>query len=229
MLRLIVICLTLWFAGNASAQLINWPSAVLPSGIFTQGVGDVLVVNGVSTKILQFSIPYSAQQFQRAFKERDSATWSWKSLGNGIFRASRKEGAFLLNIELRERGDSTSGRWSASHLFTPQKISTSELPSVLPYGMKMLHSVESVEFDQRSQLYVAASEETMENTVVHVENALFRDGFRQVIEIQNPWQASDRYFNIYRGDRQEYQISVTRNKNRTVLVLNRLSAMERVP
>jgi hypothetical protein len=216
------------YASNAVGQIIQWPAPALPTGIQVQGVGDELIVNGIQTKIYQFTVKASVRDFQREFNESTRAAWSWRQIAQGVVRASRREGEFLINLELREQGQHLSGRWFASHLFGVGKVPRTPPPSSLPVGMKLLHQVESFEFDQRSQLFVASAKDPMESVVVSIENALLREGFRQSTEIVNAWQAPDRYFNIYRSGRAEYQITVTKQGTEAVVVMNYLSAIDRM-
>lgn len=228
MLRYLICLWFFVFGGTAFGQIINWPTPSLPYGIRVQGVGDTLVVNGIQTKIYQFAVKSTVRDFQREFNESTRADWSWREIAPGVVRASRRDGDFLINLELRDQGPLLNGRWFASQLFVSKSTPRTPRPSVLPVGMRLLHQVESFEFDQRSQLFVASAKEPMESVVVSIENALLREGFKQSTEIANAWQERERYFNIYRSGRAEYQITVTRQGNEAVVVMNYLSALERM-
>lgn len=213
---------------NAHAQSDDMPSANLPSNAIIQGVGENLVINGVPTKVILFTSPESNEQFKRSVQNRFQQALTWRVAATGHTLASARVGAHFVSLEIRPSGNATSGRWSASKLFSSNNLPRSPPPPWFPTAAKIIHQVESTDFDKQSQLLVGQTTDPIESTAIGLESSLLRSGFVQSTEVKRTWVAREHYANVLKNSREEVSLSITRDQQMTIIVMNRISALERL-
>ena len=224
----IALCLCLVFCNASFAQTSVDPETYLPSGSTVQGVGESLVVNGVPTKVVLFKSALAPDQFKRSIQDRFKQTFVWRAgFVGGLISATRVRDE-LVSIEIRPSGNGTSGRWTTAKVFSTNGFSKAAPPPWFPVNAQVIHQVESSDFDKQSQLIVGQTTEPMEAIALDLESSLKGAGFVQNTEIKRSWVGREHYANVFRHLRDEVSISITRDKQMTMIVMNRISALERL-
>jgi hypothetical protein len=216
----------------AWAQDYAWPKPVLPEDATLESPGESMVVNGLPLKIYRFETAASADELTRAFRasiEGDLVRMPARGADPRPTLAGRA-GGFWLTLQLASAGEERSiATWSAAPRFIEGAQRRVVLPPGFPEGAELLQHVDSFDDDKRSQMAIGVTQSPVDAVAATLESRLRELGFaKQPFPARN-WSGDGEFAAVYSKNREELTVSLRREARGTAVVVNRISALDRLP
>jgi hypothetical protein len=215
-----------------SAEEFSWPKPLLPRDAALESPGESMTVNGMPLKIYRYETASKPDVLTRAFRSTIEG-----ELVRGPVRANDpratlagRSGGFWLTLQL---GSAASGRtiatWSAAPRFIEGAQREITLPPGFPNEAELYQHVDSFDDDRRSQMAIGMMRAPVDAVAANLAQRLRELGFaKQPFPARN-WSGDGAFAAVYSRSREEIVVSLRPEAGGTALVVNRISALDRLP
>lgn len=215
---------------SAVAVALEWPSPMLPSGTTYESAGESLRVNGMPTQIRRFHSRVDSQQLIAAFARGIDGKPTARTAieGTSEWTLGGRAGDFWLTLRWREAQDGTRGTWSAAPIFDKGAKHRVVPPQGFPRSATLLQQVDSFDVDKRSQMAVGIDSAAIDAVALRLEEELRSSGFRKQPQMKQSWISPQEYVAVFSRAREEIYVALRQEQQGTSVVINRVSALEKL-
>ena len=209
-----------------------WPAPALPADAALESPGESMAVNGMPLKIYRFETAASAEALTRAFRAgiEGELVRGGARAGDPRTTIAGRSGGFWLTLQMASaREGRTIATWSASPRFIEGAQRRVTLPPGFPDGAELLQHVDSFDDDKRSQMAIGLAHGPIDAVAADFELRVRDLGFaKQPFPARN-WSGEGDYAAVWSKSREELVVSLRREGAGTAVVINRISALDRLP
>ncbi len=206
----------------------EWPEPSLPAKVLLQNVGEHLSINGMPTRILQFSSALPVDEVIAAFRrhiQRDYTRQTGSTDGNYVVAGRIDD--FWLTLQLQSTPDGgTRGTWSAAPRFRESAQQSVVRPPGFPVGATLIQQIDSFDADKNSQLAIGSDTASIHGVADRLESTLRDAGYKKDIWPKRSWVSEDRYAAVFTRAREQVVVTLVPQAAGTAIVINRITALE---
>lgn len=178
---LLVFLITGLINGNAFAAFWKqgFPEIQLPVSMQVQVVSDDLIMNGLRSQILSFSVDMASAELVEFFADEWPDEMAVTYLRNSVVMAHR-EGDFLITVEAREQdSESSSGLITVTDYFAARDAerTTAGLDIDLPSGTEVLQHLRAEDLGKKSETLLLASTDSVGDNLDYYRSYFRDQGF----------------------------------------------------
>lgn len=219
-------------AAPAFAQEFAWPKPLLPRDATLESPGESMTVNGMPLKIYRYETASKPDVLTRTFRSTIEG-----ELVRGPARANDpratlagRAGGFWLTLQLAATDSGrTIATWSAAPRFIEGAQRDVTLPPGFPADAELYQHVDSFDDDRRSQMAVGMMRAPVDAVAANLQQRLRELGFaKQPFPARN-WSDDGAFAAVYSRSREEVVVSLRPEAGGTAMVVNRISALDRLP
>ncbi len=219
-------------AAPVFAQELTWPKPLLPRDATLESPGESMAVNGMPMKIYRYETASTPEILTRAFRSTIEG-----ELVRGPARANDpratlagRSGGFWITLQLAPtESGRTIATWSAAPRFIEGAQRAVTLPPGFPSEAELYQHVDSFDDDRRSQMAVGMMRAPVDAVAANLAQRLRELGFaKQPFPARN-WSADGAFAAVYSRSREEIVVSLRPEAGGTAMVVNRISALDRLP
>jgi hypothetical protein len=215
----------------ALADDLRWPAPALPNDARLESPGESMAVNGMPLKIYRYHTATKPEVLARAF----GTTVSGKVVkgpatpGDPRTTLAGRSGDFWLTLQIGTAGPGrTTATWSAAPRFVAGAQRKITLPPGFPSEAELYQHVDSFDADRRSQMAVGMMRAPIDAVAANLQQRLRELGFvKQPFPARN-WSDAGDYAAVFHKSREELVVSLRPEAGGTALVINRISALDRL-
>ncbi len=223
------------FAANslpAFAEEFAWPQPLLPAQVALESPGESMAVNGMPLKVYRFDTAATREAITRAFRAgiEGELVRAPARAGDPRTTLAGRSGGFWLTLQLAPAQDGrTIGTWSAAPRFIEGAQRKVTLPPGFPGSAQLLQHVDSFDDDKRSQMAIGLAQAPIDAVAADLELRVRELGFaKQPFPARN-WSDAGEFAAVYSKSREELVVSLRRESSGTAVVINRITALDRLP
>jgi hypothetical protein len=218
-------------ASAAFAQELRWPTPALPKDARLESPGESMAVNGMPLKIYRYHTAAKPEVLAHAF----GATVTGKVVqgppvpGDPRTTLAGRSGDFWLTLQIGSSGPGrTTATWSAAPRFVDGAQRKITLPPGFPSEAELYQHVDSYDADRRSQMAIGMMRAPIDAVAANLQQRLRELGFvKQPFPARN-WTDAGDYAAVFHKAREELVVSLRPEGGGTALVINRISALDRL-
>ena len=210
----------------------SWPKPALPGDAALESPGESMAVNGMPLRIYRFETAASHEALTRAFRAgiEGELVRTGARAGDPRTTLAGRSGGFWLTLQLAPVVDGrTIATWSAAPRFIDGAQRRVTLPPGFPSSAELLQHVDSFDDDKRSQMAIGLAQSPIDAVAADLELRMRELGFaKQPFPARN-WSGDGEFAAVYSKSREELVVSLRREARGTAVVINRISALDRLP
>lgn len=219
-------------AAPAIAQEFAWPKPLLPRDATLESPGESMSVNGMPLKIYRYETASKHDVLTRAFRSTIEGELVRGPARENDPRATLagRSGGFWLTLQLAAtESGGTIATWSAAPRFIEGAQREVTLPPGFPNEAELYQHVDSFDDDRRSQMAVGMMRAPVDAVAANLSQRLRELGFaKQPFPARN-WSDDGAFAAIYSRSREEIVVSLRPEAGGTAMIVNRISALDRLP
>lgn len=219
-------------ASPAFAQTFTWPKPLLPQDATLESPGESMTVNGMPLKIYRYETASKPDVLTRAFRSTIEGQLVRGPARDNDPRATLagRSGGFWITLQL---ASTESGRTIATWSAAPRFIEGAQREVVRPPGFpdeaELYQHVDSFDEDRRSQMAIGMMRAPVDAVAMNLQQRLRELGFaKQPFPARN-WSDDGAFAAVYSKSREEVVVSLRPEAGGTAMVVNRISALDRLP
>jgi hypothetical protein len=230
-MRAAITVLLLALAGAAAARDYSWPPLVVPPGAVIESPGESIAINGMPVKIARFRSARDAEALTREFEKTVSSGFTRRAPGAADPRTTLggRIGDFWLTLQIAPLpGGGSQATWSASPRFVPGVQMKVVRPPGFPRSAELLQQVDSFDDGKNSQLAIGLDAAATDAVAARMQEELREAGYVKQAMPRRNWSDDGQFSAIFVNGREELVVSLRPEGAGTSIVINRISALERL-
>jgi hypothetical protein len=216
----------------AFGEEFAWPKPVLPKDAVLESPGESMAVNGMPLKIYRYETAATPEILTKAFGatiEGDLVRGPARGTDPRATVAGRS-GGFWLTLQLGATGTGrTIATWSAAPRFIDGAQRKVTLPPGFPGEAELYQHVDSFDDDRRSQMAIGMVRAPVDAVAATLQQRMRELGFSKQPFPSRNWSDDGAFSAVYSRSREELVVSLRPEGAGTVMVVNRISALDRLP
>jgi hypothetical protein len=227
MKRLLLLALFLPLASQAGE--LSWPVLKIPAGAQLTSPGESIAINGMPVKIYRYETALGADTLGRDFEQGVTQFVRRSAPGaTGVTYGGRR-GDFWLTLQVAPLPNGhTQATWSAAPRFVPGAQLKVSKPPGFPSGAQLLQQVDSFDAGKSSQLAIGLDPAAVDAVAARLQDDLRGLGYTKQAYPPRNWSDDGQYAAVFANGREELVVSLRPERGGTSIVVNRISALERL-
>jgi hypothetical protein len=210
---------------------LRWPDPYIAPDVRLSSIGGHININGVPSRIYRFtteSKPDEVVTYFRAHVERDFVRAAPSAALEGQTAVAGRMGDYWVTLQLQQQQQSgeTVGTWSATPRFRPGVRQETRLPTGFPATATLTQQIDSFDDDKSSQLAVGVDPGPVDGVAERLGSTLHDQGFVKQTTSQATWPQPNVYIATFRKGREEVLVTLKQEPQGTLMMINRISALE---
>jgi hypothetical protein len=215
----------------AGAREHAWPPLVVPPDAVIESPGDSIAINGMPVKIARFRTAHDAAALARDFEKSVSSGFTRRAPSGTDPRTTLggRVGDFWLTLQIAPRpGGGSSATWSASPRFARGVQMKVVRPPGFPRSAELLQQVDSFDDGKNSQLAIGLEAAPTDAVAARLQEELRAAGYVKQEMPRRNWSDDGQFSAVFVNGREELVVSLRPEGTGTSIVINRISALERL-
>ena len=231
MSRLLLALLLSGAAASSAAREFIWPALSLPSDAVLESPGESIAINGMPVKIYRYQTQADVAALTRSFqgsvhsdfvRRPPTAQEPRTTLGG-------RSGDFWLTLQIAALPNGKSqATWSASPRFIQGVQMKVVRPPGFPRDAQLLQQVDSFDDGKNSQMAIGLDTAAVDAVAARMQEELRDLGYTKQTYPPRNWSPNGQYSAVFANGREELVVSLKPEGTGTAVVVNRISALERL-
>lgn len=227
MKALLVLALLLPLAIRADD--LAWPVLKIPAGAKLTSPGESIAIDGMPVKIYRYETPLNADLLGRDFEQGVTQFVRRAPAGSPGVTYGGRRGDFWLTLQVTPLPNGHSqATWSAAPRFVAGAQFKPTKPPGFPPGAKVLQQVDSFDAGKSSQLAIGIDTAAVDAVAARLQDDLRGLGYTKQAYPPRNWTDDGQYSAVFANGREELVVSLRPERGGTSIVVNRISALERL-
>lgn len=210
------------------ADELAWPVLKIPAGARLSSPGEAIAINGMPVKIYRFETALDANTLGREFGQGVTQLVRRAPPGGGVTYGGRR-GDFWLTLQVAPLPNGHSqATWSAAPRFMPGAQMKVSKPPGFPASAQLLQQVDSFDAGKSSQLAIGLDPAAVDAVAARLQDELRGLGYTKQAYPPRNWSDDGQYSAVFANGREELVVSLRPEGTGTSVVVNRISALERL-
>jgi len=208
-----------------------WPVLKVPPGAVMESPGESLAINGIPVKIYRYETDRDAATLTRDFKAgvRSGFVRRAPSAQDPRTTLGGRVGDFWLTLQVASLPNGHSlATWSAAPRFRRDAQMKTAPPPGFPRDAQLLQQIDSFDDGKNSQLAVGLDKAAVDAVAARMQDELRELGYAKQAFPPRNWSDDGQYSAVYANGREELVVSLKPEGTGTAVVVNRISALERL-
>jgi len=212
----------------ADAGELAWPVLKIPAGAQLSSPGESIAINGMPVKIYRYETALDATTLGRDFEQGVTEFVRRAPPGGGVTFGGRR-GDFWLTLQVAPLPNGrTQATWSAAPRFLPGAQMKVSKPPGFPASAQLLQQVDSFDAGKSSQLAIGIDPAAVDAVAARLQDELRGLGYTKQAWPPRNWSDDGQYSAVFANGREELVVSLRPEGTGTSVVVNRISALERL-
>jgi hypothetical protein len=213
----------------AVADGLAWPVLKVPAGAQLSSPGESMTINGMPVKIYRFESAHDAETLGRDFSRGVTQFVRRSQPGNAGTTFGGRRGDFWLTLQVATLPNGhTRSTWSAAPRFVPNAQMKVSRPPGFPASAQLLQQVDSFDAGKSSQLAIGLDAAGVDSVAARFQQEMRDLGYTKQPFPPRNWSDDGQYSAVFANGREELVVSLRPERGGTSVVVNRISALERL-
>ena len=209
----------------------TWPQLRAPSDAVLSSPGESMAINGIPVRIYRFDTAADVATLTRMFAAGLQSGFTRRPPTSADPRTTLggRVGDFWLTLQIASLPNGHSrATWSAAPRFMKNAQLQVVRPPGFPRDAQLLQQVDSFDDGKNSQLAVGLDRAAIDAVAARMQDDLRDLGYAKKPYPPRNWSADGQYSAVFGNGREELVVSLKPEGTGTAVVINRISALERL-